>query len=241
MNKIWEDVPLCVRTNSKMFPFIHGTVNPVGVKCPYNCLYCWARRLIDRAHFTKYQTSTATLDTPLLNKPYVAGQFIFVEDLSDLCNPLVPDDMLQKVITFLPKKHPDTRFLFSTKNPRRYFKFSWPPNAMLGATIESNRNYPQYSNAPRQIERLFAMYDAYEAWSGGLKTFISVEPILDFDLDVFAYWLERIRPWGVAVGYDNYGNKLVEPRLAKTEELIKALEKAGIHVFKKTLRKAWNE
>jgi DNA repair photolyase len=41
----------------------------------------------------------------------------------------------------------------------------------------------------------------------GVRTFVSVEPILNFTPE-FETDLYRIRPWAVAVGYDNYNNKL---------------------------------
>jgi len=49
-----------------------------------------------------------------------------------------------------------------------------------------------------------------------------------------------LQPWAVAVGYDNYNNHLPEPPLEKTMQLIERLEKAGITVFRKTLRERWN-
>ena len=45
---------------------------------------------------------------------------------------------------------------------------------------------------------------------------------------------------GVAVGYDNYNNLLPEPREAETEEFIRQLEDAGITVYRKTIREAWD-
>ena len=74
------------------------------------------------------------------------------------------------------------------------------------------------------------------------KTHISIEPILDFDLDHFVEWILDFNPsFGVSVGYDNYGCRLPEPPLAKTLQLIEQLEKHGIKVERKTLRKAWWE
>jgi hypothetical protein len=74
----------------------------------------------------------------------------------------------------------------------------------------------------------------------GQRTFISIEPILDFDLGLFIAELRACRPWAVAVGYDNYGHKLPEPTLTKTEALIRELE-TFTKVHRKTLRKAWFE
>jgi len=72
------------------------------------------------------------------------------------------------------------------------------------------------------------------------KKFISIEPILDFDLDIFVDWIKDIKPFMVYVGYDNYNNKLPEPPLRKTEELIKTLSNFTA-IVKKTIRPAWFE
>jgi hypothetical protein len=73
------------------------------------------------------------------------------------------------------------------------------------------------------------------------RLFPSVEPILDFT-DKFDMLLKWIRPWSIAIGYDNYDWHLTEPKLEKTMKLIKSLEeKHHIKVWRKELRKAWNE
>jgi len=63
---------------------------------------------------------------------------------------------------------------------------------------------------------------------------------MDFDLEELTHWVELLKPEIIEVGYDNYGNKLIEPRLDKTLALIEQLEKFTI-VKRKTIRKAWNE
>ena len=72
------------------------------------------------------------------------------------------------------------------------------------------------------------------------KKFIAIEPILDFDLDKFVKWIEEIEPFMVFVGYDNYNNRLPEPPLQKTKELIRRLSEFTC-VIEKTIRPAWNE
>ncbi|MEM2129812.1 MAG: hypothetical protein QXZ70_04355 [Candidatus Bathyarchaeia archaeon] len=94
--------------------------------------------------------------------------------------------------------------------------------------------HPAISDAPLQFDRLYFMLKLAEAKRH--KLFISIEPILDFNLELFANMLIRIRPWAVAIGYDNYGCGLPEPSLAKTMKLIEKLENANITVYRKTLR-----
>jgi hypothetical protein len=54
---------------------------------------------------------------------------------------------------------------------------------------------------------------------------VSIEPIMDFDLETFVQWISDIKPILVHVGYDNYNSNLPEPPLSKTKQLIEHLRK----------------
>ncbi len=75
---------------------------------------------------------------------------------------------------------------------------------------------------------------------------VTIEPILDFDIEIFVQWIKDIAPGFVYIGYanDKYEGKklkLPEPQLEKTMQLIAEIRKAGIDVREKTLRRAWDE
>jgi hypothetical protein len=72
------------------------------------------------------------------------------------------------------------------------------------------------------------------------RKMISIEPILDFDLNTFSKWIEDINPFIVYVGYDNYCYKLREPTLKNTNELIDKIKDTSL-VIRKTIRPAWFE
>jgi hypothetical protein len=123
-----------------------------------------------------------------------------------------------------------------TKNPGRFKEFVHlcRNNILLGATIETNRSN-DFSKAPTVAERAKAMIDLqYD------RKYLSVEPIMDFDLEIFIDWIEKIVPIHVAVGYDNYNNHLPEPSLTKTLQLIERL-KEFTEVRKLRLREAWSQ
>jgi hypothetical protein len=88
---------------------------------------------------------------------------------------------------------------------------------VLGATIETNRDYP-VSEAPTSAERYRAMVELPYR-----NKLVSIEPIMDFDLETFVQWIREIKPLLVHVGYDNYNCRLPEPQLSKTKELIENL------------------
>jgi hypothetical protein len=77
-----------------------------------------------------------------------------------------------------------------------------------------------------------------------LKKIITVEPILDFDVEILTAWLREIHPHVVYVGYDNHGVteklKLPEPSIEKVKEFLTQLTDFT-KVRVKTLRKAWWE
>ena len=210
--------------------------------CLHYCTYCWARKLAltKLRNHERYRKGFI----PRLNEREFKVRFdeglVFVTDMGDLFGDFIPSDWIVKVINYI-RKFPKTLFLFLTKNPERYFEFLdiMPQNAVLGATIETNRDniYLEHyiSRAPLPSRRYEAMKKL--EWD---KKFISIEPILNFDLEVFTKWIKEINPIIVYVGYDNYNNKLPEPPLKKTLKLIETLSESTLTI-KKTIRPAWYE
>ena len=224
---------------SKMFPFITCTWNPLGGACQYNCKYCWAKALIAQNKWAKY-VGEARLCSGELEREFKDGDFVFVQDMTDLFGPWVDKVDILAVFDVI-RNTPKADFLLLTKNPKRYLEFVdvLPSNVVLGCTVETNVYFESgISYAPSPFSRIDAM--TMLADMVGNRLFYSVEPILEHSYPSFAKLLTRRRVWAVAVGYDNYGNKLPEPPLEKTMQLIELLEKAGVRVFRKSLREAWN-
>ena len=239
--KNFAEYILNTKNGSRMFNIISRTWNPV-TGCEHFCIYCWARRLaLTKLRNTeRYKNGFRPRINPSEFTKKFNGGVVFVSDMGDLFGDFIYSEWILKVIDYI-KKFPDTYFLFLTKNPWRYHEFidRFPPNAILGATIETNRDdiYLKYriSKAPVPSDR----YQAMKNLDWDMK-FISIEPILDFDLDIFADWIREIGPIMVYVGYDNYNWKLPEPPMSKTLELIKRLSEFTL-VIKKTIRRSWHE
>jgi hypothetical protein len=131
----------------------------------------------------------------------------------------------------------DRVWFVQSKNPKcleKYLNFM-PENTYLATTLETNRDegYGRISKAPKPSQRykdLLALN-----WD---KKIVTVEPILDFDLDIFNQWIMNIKPKAVFVGYNSHPKKvpLPEPLKKKTWQLIHSLEEGGIQVLKKEMR-----
>jgi protein gp37 len=219
--------------DSRMFDVINATWNPV-IGCLHNCQYCWARALTETRlrNIEKYRDGFKPKLVDYELKKRFHRKFVFVSDMGDLFGDWVPKEWIVKVLEAI-RNSPRSYFLFLTKNPRRYMEFidMYPGNVVLGATIETNREY-EVSRAPAHIERYKSMAEL------PLKNkLISIEPVMDFDLETFTQWIKDINPAIVYVGYDNYNNRLPEPSLDKTKQLIEKL-KSFTRVRIKTLRES---
>jgi len=243
---------------SRMFSFISETWNPLaGGPCPHRCIYCWSmgpKGLVKRHGMKKYHGPFRLVEKEL-DRGFKSHDFVFVQDMSDLFADNVPTRYILAVLDHI-RRFSKTNFLLLTKNPRRYIRLcdegEIPSNVVLGATVETNfyrfygpstkfewLEYSEISHAPPPAERLVAMQTLFDEHTK-IRRFISIEPVLDFSIDTFARSIKVVRPWAVAVGYDNYRNRLPEPPLKKTLRLIEELEKFTT-VYRKTLRKAWWE
>lgn len=157
---------------------------------------------------------------------------IFMVDCGDMFASNVPDEVIREILAHC-NKYPKNTYLFLTKNPDRYrwFKDLFPPNTILGVTIETDlyRITDDVSDAPRPICRLLSISEMKTA---GFRIMISVEPIMLFT-ETLSRWITGLSPEFIAVGADSGGNDLKEPSADIIEELIRQVEKKGIHVFRK--------
>ena len=218
------------------------TWNPV-VGCLYHCYAdgCWAAKVCGalmrdanakiKAKYSQGFYVPKFFPEVLDKAKFSPGKTYFVVSMGDLFGSWVSDEWIHRVLETV-RKWPRSRFFFETKNPVRYQDFigEFPKTAILSTTIETNRS-TRTSAAPPAWERWKVMRDLY--WP---CKHISVEPIVDFDLEELLTMLTAVRPWMVAVGYDSLANGLPEPSLEKTMQLIAELEKAGIKVERKLLR-----
>ena len=205
---------------TRMFKSVKGKPwNPV-IGCRHWCAYCWARDLSERMQKQggKYKDGFEPRFFPKeMERKFKPGQFIFVVDMGDLFGSWVPVEWIRQVLDAI-KMWPETDFLLMTKNPKRYHEFELSENVVLGTTLESNREYDG-TIAPCPWSR----YETFSEHPHPCK-FVSIEPIMDFDLGTMLSWVRNIKPQIVEVGADNYRHNLLEPDPSKLQALIIGLE-----------------
>lgn len=129
------------------------------------------------------------------------------------------------------------KFLLQTKNPGRFFTFIERlrpiyEKIILGTTIETDG--PKLGSAPSTRVRWNWMVRLKKM---GFKTFLSHEPLADFDPAVLKNWIETIEPEAVEIGLENYTNYQTAPPEEKILSLIEWLKKKEIpFVLKENLK-----
>lgn len=222
-----------------MFSFITKCWNPI-VGCPHQCVYCWARKLAETrlsivSDYYKDFTTPKLIEKRLKQK-FKPNDFVFVSDMGDAWSRIV-DIRWQAAVVAVARMNPETTFLYMTKDPYGYVRFEreafrFPDNVLLGITIETNRDTLKISHAPMTEARYLYFRKVQHK-----RKFVSIEPIMDFDLDTLVSWIKDLKPEMVAAGYDNYKNGLVEPTLEKTNRLIVELGEFT-KVYIKTLHRS---
>ncbi len=203
-----------------MYEFVTHTWNPVRGKCQYNCSYCYVGKW-------KSEQNPLHFDERYLQDDLGKGKFIFICSGCDLFYPEVPREWIQQIWEHT-QKYPKNQYLWHTKNPWSLASLIEPQKRDVACvTIESNRSYPSISKAPFPIERIKWLKE----WEG--PRMITIEPIMDFDIDIFSGMILSANPIQVNIGADSGRNNLPEPSAEKITELINHLEKYNLKVHQK--------
>lgn len=213
-------------STGNMYPWVTHMHTHLGGECPHKCVYCYVNnRRFGRPE--RYKGPIRLIESEL-RVGYGKKKTIFIEHKNDLFCEDVPDDMISRILEHCCE-YPKNRFVFQTKNPIRYFKFldKLPPDYVLGVTIETNRNIPEISEAPSPRVRMMAM----EALR--VTKFVTIEPVLDFDVEILAAWIKRINPTFLNLGADSKGHDLPEPSVEKIMKLVARLADYGIELREK--------
>ncbi len=201
------------KQKGNMYGFVTHTWNPVRGRCPYGCTYCYMISFWDIA-----KSKCQILDEKTLNDDLGKGNFIFVGSSTDMFADEVSRDWIKKVLKQCRKF--DNTYLFQTKNPMNLWVFlsELPKKTIVCTTAETNRR-GLISKAPKVKERLDMIQNNTH------PVMVTIEPIMDFDLDIFTEMIKQANPKWVNIGADSKGHHLQEPSFEKLHMLISNLEK----------------
>lgn len=206
---------------NQMYPWVGLTKGVIGGKCPHDCLYCFVETLKEKfpAVAERYSGSLRLIEKEL-SKSWGKGKVIFVQSCGDLFADAVPGEWIEWVLAHC-RDYPDNIYLFQTKNPERFLEFVllFPKKAILGTTIESDTWYPEISKAPSPAERALAMFRLK-----GYDKMVSIEPVMDFSLEMLVDMIRQINPKFVSIGADSKKHGLKEPGSEKVRSLINKME-----------------
>lgn len=122
-------------------------------------------------------------------------------------------------------------FYFCTKNPKGYVDYfkGFPEdikdNFYFGFTLETNREIAPYiSKAPLPSARILNM-KLFQDMNPLAKIFVSIEPVMAFDIEFIDNYIKALEPSFVYIGHDNHHHNLPDARTDDVLRLIDRMEK----------------
>lgn len=207
-------------TKNKMYPETK-TWNP-AVGCHFNCIYCrYTFQGILRRFQGKKCNGCKTYiphyhPERLERFPATKYKNIFMFGNGDIScyNRDFVITALQNISCRM-EKYPDITLFLQSKDPQCFHQYLiyLPENTVLITTLETNRNITNdISRAPDPIMR----YNAFREvdWS---RKIITIEPIMNFDHDIFLSWIIDIFPESIYLGYNSKPKQVQLPEPSKSK------------------------
>ncbi len=224
-------------SSGNMYDWVGLTWNPEAGACPHDCSYCSTKHMVYTKASPKYQ-GAPRLWPKALAKDLKSGQVVFVCAQNDLFADLVPPFVISVILAKCREFQGNT-YVFQTKNPARLGEFAFPKDqfpamCIFGMTLESDIAYPTVSKAPAPCERAYHLGQLRvrrrQAGFQSDKFFVTVEPILLFNLDAFFDDIDYVRPDFVNIGADSKRCNLPEPSADQIRALVELLREKRYEV-----------
>lgn len=186
---------------------------------------------VDRGHNSPYPFEfDPTLHCYRLGEPFKIKkpQTIFVCSMADLFGDWVPDKWIQTVLDAC-QQAPWHRYLFLTKNPKRYSEIRTNRTRGISISRDLRGNIWLGATATNQGQ-LYKVASALEDADQSVSTFVSIEPIFEpisvYEIDCFANW--------VIVGAET-GNRKDKPVVCKwwIDDIVKQCKDMNVPIFMK--------
>lgn len=204
------------KSAGNMYDFVTHTWNAIKGACLHDCAYCYMKRW--------GKLNPVRFDSKELKTDLGKGNFIFV---GSSCDMFADDIQIEWIINTLDHCAKfDNRYLFQTKNPERFLKILesgglMPKNFVFCTTLESDIFFPEImNNSPLPHHRAYYT----EKISRFCNTFVTIEPMMQFNLKPFTAMLNRCNAKQINIGADSGGHGLPEPTKEELESLIEAIK-----------------
>lgn len=217
------------RSKGNMYDWTSHTHNYIRGRCPHLCSYCYTQTGYPAVK-DKY-SGPLEFDYKELSVSHNVGwdqpgpKTIFICHMTDLFCEAMPREYIDKVLAHCCG-YPAHTYVFQSKNPARMIwqNFHFPPHCIFGTTLESDTWHDCMGESPVPCDRAI--------WFQQLPhpRFITIEPILDFNVDEFVEMLLECEPDFICIGADSKENSLPEPPKHKVEALLNEIERAGIEI-----------
>ena len=196
-----------------MYDFVTHTWNTIKGACPHDCSYCYMKRW--------GTLKPVRFDEKELKTDLGEGNFIFVGSSCDIFAEFIDQYWVTSTLAKC-SLYAGNKYLFQSKDVFGMSCFMGcmhPVNSVICTTIETNRIYrPIMGHAPSPENRAKYM-QSFLAY----KKYVTIEPIMDFDLEPMVELIKRCDPEQVNIGADSGNNHLPEPPLEKVMELLDRL------------------
>jgi len=210
-------------SKGNMYKFITHTWNAVKGACPHDCSYCYMKRW--------GRLNPPRFDEKELKTDLGTDNFVFVGSSCDMFADNIHDKWITD--TLLKCQDYSNSYLFQSKNVEGIWKMKnyLPKNSVICTTFETNRWYNYIMRESPKVEirsafmRKFMDYDR----------FVTIEPIIDFDLIKLLELIKAIEPVKINIGADSGRKDLPEPDKEKVLQLINNLSEFTIVNKKKNL------
>jgi protein gp37 len=214
-----------IESKGNMYTWTTHQWNPIGGDCIHGCTYCYVNRWGKKPPLN--------FKEKYLKDDLGKDRVIFVVSGGDMFAKNVPDEWIYKVLEHCNKF--DNKYLFQSKNPGRFLQFNayFPLKTIPCTTIETNRFYPEFmQNSPEPYKRVNGMFNIQD-----YKKYVTIEPIMDFDLDIMVEYIKDCDAEQINIGADSGNNHLPEPSKDKLLALIDELKKFTIIDQKRNLQR----
>lgn len=212
-------------SKGNMYGFVTHTFNTVKGKCEHDCTYCYMKLWggFKSIRFDDKETKTNL----------GCDNFIFIGSSNDMFANSIQEEWIIKTLNHL--KNFDNSYLFQSKNPegiKKYYKLL-PNKSTICTTIETNRFYPEWmGKTPKPEVRADAMNNLKK-----LVKYVTIEPVLDFDLLELLELIKICDPVQVNIGADSRKHNMSEPSKEKILSLISHLEQYTKVICKSNLKR----